>query len=375
MNSATYRGIGQVGLGGITVHHREGYRRLGLPVVAGFDPEPRARERLLGDTPSATAFDSLDALLADERVEVIDFAVPHHRELRSAVLKRVADAGKPTLIQKPLGMTYEDAHEYAKMFEKSGTPAMVNQNMCFTPGALEFENALLREHTIGQPFLARLTAQFLFDTSDHSWFGRDERWWTVGVSVHHFGLLQLIFGPPSSVYAVLGRDKAQPGVLHEGYGNVAFRYANGLHVLLDSTGTYYGVDEVRHTDERVWIQGTKGIIDWHPDRSYTVSRRSTSGPGIESATSDAPVGTWFPDAFGLAMEHFQSALAAGKEPRCSISDNEYVMAAIEAAYISSAENRVVTLSEIMGDDFDPSYGTGWEHGFVDWVAPSTEERS
>jgi len=361
-------GIAQVGLGSITVPHREGYRIYGQPLVGGYDPSPEARERLLGDTPHATAYETLDELLADPRVEVVDLATPHHRQTRVPVIEAIARAGKPMLIQKPLAYSYAEALEMVEIIEDAGVVAMVNQNMCFVPGYLVLVDALMKERVVGEPAFAQVTVQYLFDTDYHPWFGKDDRWWTGALTVHHFGLLQQLFGPPETVYAVTGRDVNQPGVTVDGYGHLMLRYPNGLAVAITSTGTYYGVNPVPHGNESLWVQGPDGVVDWRPEGGLDISKRGAES--IERVHRESGEGKWFPDAFGLTMAHFRSALAAGREPLSSVQDNLYVMALIEAAYRSSAEDRAVPLQEIMGDRYDPAYGTGWSHGFGEWQPPA-----
>lgn len=363
-------GIGQVGLGGITVPHREGYRLYDQPVVAGFDPLAEARQRFATDTPGATVHESLEALLADPLVGAIDLATPHHRSTRIPVVKQIAEAGKPMLIQKPLAYSYADALEIVETIEEHGVTAMVNQNMCFVPGSLGLIDALMKQRTVGEPSFAQITVQYVFDLGHHPWFGKDERWWTGALTVHHLGLLQLLFGPPATVYAVTGRDVNQPGVSADGFGHMLLRYPSGLTVAITSTGTYYGVNPVPHGNEQLWIQGPDGIADWRPEGGLDISRRGPSG--IEHAHVEGAAGTWFPDAFGLTMAHFRQALAEGREPLSSVQDNLYVMAVIEAAYISSEENMVVSLEQIMGERYDPEYGTGWSHGFGEWIPPQAD---
>ena len=363
--------IGQVGLGGITVTHRRAYAEYGLPVVAGYDPDSSARQRFDSDTPGAKTYTSLDELLDDEAVDVIDLATPHHPETRLDVIRSIAQAGKPVLIQKPLGRTYLDAVEYVGILGAEGVTAMVNQNMCFTPGALLLRRALVSDGVIGAPLIGQISTRFLFDTGEHPWFGRDDRWWTVGVVVHHLSLLQLLFGPPEKVYAVLGADPGQPVVPTDGFAYISMTYASGLHVMLDSTGTYYGNDEIRHQSEKVFFQGTRGIVDWRPNEVPVLSRRDADDPTtIAREPLGTPVqGTWFPNAFGLAMEHFQQALRANAEPLCSVQDNLYVMAAVEAVYQSHASKASASLAEIMGDRWNPNYGSGSSHGFAEWAPP------
>lgn len=362
-------GIGQVGLGSITVPHREGYRLYRQPVVAGFDPDPAARARLAGDTPSATVHATLAELLADPAVGVVDLATPHRRSTRLPVLQQIVAAGKPFLVQKPLAMSYDDAVELVEVAESAGVVGMVNQNMCFTPSAIALAAALLDDRVVGDPFYAQLLCQYQFDTDYHPWFGKDERWWTIGLSVHHLGLLQLLFGPPESVFALTGRDPAQPGVTADGWGHLALRYPSGLQVVLVSTGTYYGTEQVRHGNEAVWVQGPDGVVDWRPEGNVVVSSRGAAGLERRELEPHAR-GPWFPHAFGLTMAHFRQALLAGREPLCSVQDNLAVMAVVEASYRSGADRRAVPLEEIMGQRYPAGYGSGYGHGFHAWTPPS-----
>lgn len=366
--------VGQIGLGGITVSHRRGYAAYGVPVVAGYDPALGARERFSEDTPGATAYDTLDAFLRDPAVDIIDLATPHHRESRLELVQMLARLGKPVLIQKPLGMDYQDAVEYVEILRSAGVPAMVNQNMVFTPGALLLQK-VVSDGVLGKPLIGQISARFRFDTGNHPWFGRDARWWTTGVIVHHFALLHTLFGPPERVYAVLGADPNQPGVPTDGFAYISLKYANGLHILLDSTGTYYGIDPTPHQEEKVFFQGTDAVIDWRPNEAPVVSRRSVNDPSeiIHSYSDEVVDGVWFPHAFGLAMVHFQQALHAGATPLCSVEDNLYVMAAVEAAYRSNETGDAVLVADIMGARWDPNYGPGSSHGYAEWVAPRPSE--
>src|SRR4051812_22901966 len=167
-------GIGQVGLGSITVAHRQGYHLYGQPVGAGYDPQAEARARFAEQEPGATVYDSLEDLLGDPRVAVVDVATPHHRETRLPVVQQIADAGIPMLIQKPLAYTYAEAVEMVDAIERNGVVGMVNQNMCFTPGSLRLVDALMRDEVVGRPDFAQVTVQYVFDLPDHPWFGKDD---------------------------------------------------------------------------------------------------------------------------------------------------------------------------------------------------------
>lgn len=363
-------GIGQVGLGTIAATHRDGYRQYDLPVVAGYDALPQARDGFTEAVPRATAHRTFDALLADPRVGVVDLATPHAPGTRLSLVRAVVEAGKPVLVQKPLAMTYAEAEAIADCAEAAGIPVMVNQSMCFTPNALALRQLLCVEELIGPLAYAQIRTEAKFDADRHPWYGKDERWWTAALSVHHLGLLHHLLGPPESVYSLVGRDPHQPGVTSDGYGHLSMRYPSGAQALLISSGTYYGTRQVRHGEEAAWFQGPGGVVDWAPDGPTVLSVRHPAEQAVIRTERLAPVrGTWFPHAFGLVMHSFQAALAQRAEPWCTAADNLYVMAVVEAAYRSSAEARSVRLDEVMGDRFDPAYGPGCHRGRLAWTAP------
>jgi predicted dehydrogenase len=371
-------GIGLVGLGGITQAHRSGYHLFGLPVVAGCDPDEDARQRFRAGEPDAGVYGTLDEFLADERVEVVDLATPHRRETRVPQVERIAAAGKPVYIQKPLGFTYADALEMVGLVERAGVPGMVNQNMCFAPGALTLARQVVDERVIGDPFYAEIHLRLWFDTPLEHWYGKEQRWWTIGCTVHQLAVIHQVLGPPETVYAIAGTDPKQPGVTHDGFGNMLLRYANGRSAAILSTGAYYGQNQTTWLGERSYFQGPDGVIDWHVEEPYALIKRADTQPGGSRVDASVAVeGAWFPDAFGLAMDHFQYCVQHRQTPLCSVQDNLYVMATCEAVYRSSAENRVVPLAEIMGDRYDPDYGPGWRRGAADWPRPtagSTERK-
>ncbi|MCF7837318.1 MAG: Gfo/Idh/MocA family oxidoreductase [Candidatus Marinimicrobia bacterium] len=356
--------IAQVGLGRIAATHRKGYRQQGLTIIAGIDPSPEARTRFQQDVPDAAVFASLEELLRSPlRPTVLDVATPHHRAARLPIVEAAAQAGLPLLLQKPVGLCYADALETANILADSQTPAMVNQNMAFTPGAQWLYNELLTKKTIGAPFFAQMELRTDFACDPANWFGKDPRWWTVDHTVHHLSVLHMIFGPPASVDALTGRDPSQTGVSHDGFGHLLMRYASGVQVMVLSTGCYYGTRPVGYRDKCLYIQGTQGIIDWAPEGEVAISRRGPEWSAPSQQKTITVEGRWFYDAFGQTMQHLLAALAAGQPPKSAIEDNLYVMAVIEAAYRSAADRRPVTLPEIMGERFDPEYGPGFFHGF------------
>ena len=99
------------------------------------------------------------------------------------------------------------------------------------------------------------------------------------------------------------------------------------------------------------VEGTEGLaegtIGWpeYPNRKpSTLTYTSLQNPGVWITPRWSEV--WFPDAFSGPMSDLMSAIETGKEPHVSGRDNLETMALVEAAYLSLAERRRVSIGEI-----------------------------
>ncbi len=76
LGSKTDYGIGFVGCGGIVQYaHIPAYRKAGFRMVAAYDIRREAAEEVARLAGTANVYDSLDALLADPAVDIVDIAV------------------------------------------------------------------------------------------------------------------------------------------------------------------------------------------------------------------------------------------------------------------------------------------------------------
>jgi predicted dehydrogenase len=116
-----------VGTGFIGVVHVDALRRLGIEVtgVVGSTPERAAAKRI------APVYESYEALLADDRVDVVHLTTPnhlHHPQVRQAVA-----AGKHVVCEKPLATTSAESAELVGLAEASGLVNCTNFNIRFYP--------------------------------------------------------------------------------------------------------------------------------------------------------------------------------------------------------------------------------------------------
>jgi len=118
---------GVVGTGFIGVVHVDALRRLGVEVtgVVGSTPERAAAKGI------APVYESYEALLADESVDVVHLTTPNH--LHFEEVKQALAAGKHVVCEKPLATTSAESAELLELAERSGLVHCTNFNIRFYP--------------------------------------------------------------------------------------------------------------------------------------------------------------------------------------------------------------------------------------------------
>ncbi len=118
---------GVVGTGFVGTVHVQALRLLGIEVagVVGSTPE-RATAKAL-----APVYASLDALLADEAIDVVHVTTPNH--LHAPQVRQVLAAGKHVICEKPLATTSQESAELLALAEASGLVHCTNFNLRFFP--------------------------------------------------------------------------------------------------------------------------------------------------------------------------------------------------------------------------------------------------
>ena len=131
MRNPSEIGAAVIGSGFIGTVHIEALRRLGVQVrgLLGSSPERGAASaKRVG---VARAYDSLDELLEDDGVEVVHVTSPNH--LHHPQVRRILDAGRHVVCEKPLAMTSEESAELVALAADSGRVNAVNFNIRFYP--------------------------------------------------------------------------------------------------------------------------------------------------------------------------------------------------------------------------------------------------
>jgi predicted dehydrogenase len=264
----------------------------------------------------------LDAALSDPRIDVVSVCCPLER--RAAVLGRVAAAGKPALIDKPLAPSLAECDVIARAFgERVCMPAY---HYRFNP-AIRSARAAVAGGAIGLPW--GVHAEFVIASGTAAWpLGE-----LLNFGLYPVDALRAILGlEVRSVYATSGAffydgdaDDFSVLALNMEHGVVATTSVGRA----PTTGHPHGYGG----DRRVRVMGSHGTL--------VVDAGSPSLAVYASGRAEQRFyGT---DSIDTLIDHFVSVVRGEVAPELGPRDARAALEVILAARESAASNRVVHL--------------------------------
>ncbi|MGZ9225974.1 MAG: Gfo/Idh/MocA family protein, partial [Anaerolineales bacterium] len=119
-------GIAFIGCGGIVNYgHIPAYKAHGFQIIGGYDQNHEAAQKTVQEHSLPRHYESLDDLLADPAVQIVDIAALPWVQ-RGIVQKAIA-AGKHLLCQKPFSDRFAEAVEMTTMAGQAGLKIAVHQ--------------------------------------------------------------------------------------------------------------------------------------------------------------------------------------------------------------------------------------------------------
>lgn len=338
-------GIGIVGCGGIVNYaHLPAYRQAGFRVVTCFDQRSEAAEKTAAEHAIPAVAHSLEELLQDPAVQIVDIAVTPWAQAEIAA--QVIAAGKHLLCQKPLAMEYGVAAETVELAREAGVMLAVNQQMRWDAG-IRVSKQLLDAGALGTVADARIEVSIRTPWHMWPWIAESERLEVMYHSIHYLDSVRYLFGDPEAITAFHSRWPGQPEI-GETRTLAVLEYPGELRVTVDVNHHNWSADayaRFRWLGTGGIVDGTLGLLyDYPTGRVDSLRYQSHTEPTI---WHEAPLTTWWiPDAFVGPMASLMGAIATGQEPLTSGRDNLGTVALVGAAYRSAAEQRRVRLDEI-----------------------------
>ncbi len=339
-------GIGIIGAGGIVnAAHLPAYRKAGFKVVGLTDMERDKAEQTARRFEVSRVYDSVEALLEDPTVEIVDIAVPPWNQ--KDLVRQTTAAGKHLLCQKPLSNVYADAIEIVEMAEASGVKLAVNQQMRWDQ-AVRASRTLLNRGLLGDPASAVIDVSILTEWRAWPWVltveGLDLRYH----SIHYFDSMRSLFGLPERVWS---SGAGYPGQAPVGETRTitVFEYTDTFRAMVSVNHNNWTEEQfatLRIDGTEGYAAGTFGLLyDYphgRPDTLSYSSRRIDPNKTINHRFEER----WIPDSFIGPMGELMSAIEQDRLPETNGRDNLKTLQLVHAAYRSMAEHRAVSPGEI-----------------------------
>jgi predicted dehydrogenase len=321
-------GIGVIGCGGIVRSaHLPAYRKYGLNVAGVYDIRPEAAAAAREEFGLPQAYASLEALLEDPAVEVVDIAT--HPDQRVPLMRRALAAGKHILAQKPLGLSVAEARAAVEEAEQRGLAVAVNQNGRWAP-AWRIATLLVEQGAVGAVTAVTHVYDMKFGWIPGTVFDELAHFAIYDYSVHWIDITRC-WMEQKPIAGVRARDYRTPNQPANGktpWGMwVEFSYADGSSALIRGVGCA----ETRRGGHPFWIHGSEGTIRGNVLGAEDFVELERAGTTVRYKLE----GAWFPDGFGGTIGELLCAIAERRAPSNSARHNllslQMTLAACESA--------------------------------------------
>lgn len=346
--------VGIAGLGLISRTHATAYRALDAVVeLAAVCDTNEHHAAEFSNEFGGEVYTSLDALLLDPEIDVVDLILPHFLHKDAAF--KALESGKHVILEKPVAPTYDTAVDIYRKAAATGTHFMVAENTRYM-AAYQAVDRLVRDGAIGEVIHARTTLRSnekLHLSDPNNWRTRYELGGglVLDTGAHSFYLLAWLLGEVDSLHAVGRKQFPLPNEI-EDTAEVSGELRTGAYFDCMFTS----VAEVPHS-ERLELYGTDGgiLVDQMSDPVVKLFRGDQDFAG--EAVAGVPFG---PDAWHPGGWHFESVLSEvtdyvaslvdGREPLIDSRDAVYAVKVVEAAYESIRSGEAVSLAAFGRDE-------------------------
>lgn len=334
-----------VGLGYFSQYHLRSWKKNENTILVAACDTDKSRRELATERHDVTVFSNIGTMLAKTSPDILDIVAPPsaHAELISAALA----PGRLIICQKPFCTSIQEAKSMIARAQTIGAQIIVHENFRFQPWYREVKN-FLKAGRMGGIYGARFDLRPGDGRGPEAYLERQPHFQTMPrlliheTAVHFIDLFQWLLGDITAVYADLRR--LNPTIAGEDAGIMILHHAGGALSLFDGNRLVdHTARNPRKTMGAFEITGEAGTL-------------SVDGEGVlrfrafhSQTTTTLPINfTIDEDSFGggcvdALISHAVNA-HMGKGPlENKATDYLSVMRAVEAAYQSAEENRLIHL--------------------------------
>lgn len=273
------------------------------------------------------AYGSYEDLLADERVDAIYIPLPNSMHAEWAI--KCAEAGKPTLCEKPLAVSAAEAQQMVNAFQSRDVLFAEAFMYRFHPQNLRVRQ-MVREGAIGDVQIMNATFSFRLSNPENIRLSKELAGGALmDVGCYCVNSMRFITGEEPVRAQALARFGAETGVDEEIVG--ALEFPSGARGHFDASLRTHRLHqyEVRGTEGRIFVPES-----YTPDLTpgKMVSVHYWKGDQHEEIQVPAV------DHYQLMVEDFADALLKNRSPRFAPKDAVANMRAIEMLLDSARKN-------------------------------------
>ena len=302
-------------------------------LVAATDPSEEARARAIADCGFERAYADHRQMLAEERLDAVIVATPHHL-LRESCLAAVA-AGCHVFVEKPMAINRREGAEVVAAARNARVRLMVGYCQRYTAVRTAMR-ALVEQGAVGE--ITAVTAGKGGEPLS-GWLADPKQ---GGGQMLFLGchltdqVLWLVGSPVQRVYAEMtlrsdtGSDETTACTL---------RFANGVPAELlvsQRVGAYLDYVEVLGSAGRIRAEWPTMMLHVH----------SMALPAYNSPTSIRLLDESHKPMYVAELREFVAAIREGRDPAITGEDGLRVLAVIDAVFESARTGRVVDLETI-----------------------------
>lgn len=280
-------------------------------VVSVHTRDP-GRRREAAERLSAHEADDVDAIASDPKVGFVLLLTPPNA--RMEIVRKLAAAGKPVLMEKPVERSLDAATELVSVMEAAELPLGIVLQHRLKPASRHLAG-IVADGALGTPALVRLDVpwwrgQDYYDEPGRGTIERDGGGVLISQAIHPLDLMLSLVGPVESVQAMTAttrlhrmeaEDVAAVGVVFRG---------GAVGTITATTAAYPGGDEA------LTIVGDRGTatlsggglrISWRDGRAEQHGSDAGSGGGADPMAFDHA-------AHRAVIADFVDALVEGRPP-------------------------------------------------------------
>ncbi len=309
-------GFGIVGCGMISQFHARALEELrGAKLVACYsqthDSAVKFAEKFGG-----TAYESLDAMLADPAVDVVSICTPSGAHMEPAVA--AAKAGKHVIVEKPLEVTLKRCDKIIEACDQAGVKLATIFPSRFHSASQTLKSAIeagkFGTLTLGDAYVKWFRTQEYYDSGE--WRGTwklDGGGALMNQAIHSVDLLTWLMGPVKSISAHVS-TLAHERIEVEDVATATLEFENGaLGTIEATTAAFPGMLK------KIEIHGSQGsaVIEEEDIRTWQFAKMTAKDKQIASDTetkTETGGGAADPSAIGHAahLAQFKDLIKAIK---------------------------------------------------------------